>query len=80
MSSAELRSHIVSVPFEPFNVRTIDGRNIPVKNRDFILITPSGRHTYIFQPDDSRTVLDNELIVGIDFAVPPAASGTPSHS
>jgi hypothetical protein len=71
MSAIELRSYITSVPFQPFVLRTIDGRAIPVKDRDFILVTPSGRHTYIFQPDDSRTVLDVELIVGADFAALP---------
>ena len=76
MSAEELRSFIIAVPFQPFTICTIDGRGIPVKDRDFILVTPTGRHTYIFQPDDSRTVLDVELILGADFAAPPSGSGT----
>lgn len=80
MSADELRSYITAVPFQPFALRTIDGRSVPVTKRDFILVTPTGRHTYIFQPDDARTVLDVELIVGADFAAPPPASGTQSTS
>ena len=72
MSADELRSYITAVPFRSFILRTIDGRSLLVDKRDFILVTPTGRHTYIFQPDDSRTVLDVELIVGADFAAPPA--------
>ncbi len=76
MSAEELRRQIIAVPFVPFVLRTIDGRSIPVKDRDFILVTPTGRHAYIFQPDDSRVMLDVELIVGADFAAPPSANGT----
>jgi hypothetical protein len=71
MSPEELRQIITRVPFEPFALRTIDGRSIPVRQRDFILVTPTGRHTYVFQPDDSRVMLDVELIVGADFGPPP---------
>ena len=78
MSAEELRRYITAVPFQPFVLRAIDGRSVPVTNRDFILVTPTGRHTYIFQPDDSRIVLDVELIVGADFAAPPPATADQS--
>lgn len=74
MSGEELRRLITHVPFEPFTLRTIDGRSIPVRQRDFILVTPTGRHTYIFQPDDSRVMLDVELIVGADFGPSPTTT------
>jgi hypothetical protein len=71
MSADELRSHITAVPFETFSLRTADGRRIPVRNRDFILITPNKRHVYVFQPDNSREVLDIMLILGLEFGPPP---------
>ena len=72
MSADELRTHITAVHFEPFNLRTADGRRIPVRARDFVLITPNKRSLYVFQPDNSREVLDIMLILGIEFGPPPA--------
>lgn len=73
MSADELRQHITAVPFEPFNLRTADGRQIPVRNRDFILITPNRRHAWVFQPDNSREVLDVMLLLGAEFGPTPVA-------
>lgn len=75
MHHDELRRAITANPFEPFYIRTADGRRIPVRNRDFILITPSNRHAYVFQPDDSRDVLDIVLILGLEYG-PPSSNGT----
>lgn len=41
MTVHQLRQHIIAVPFVPFQLRTGDGRLIPVVNRDFVLINPS---------------------------------------
>lgn len=71
MSADELRTHITAVPFEPFYLRTADGRRIPVRARDFVLITPNKRSLYVFQPDNSREVLDIMLILGAEFGPPP---------
>lgn len=72
MSADELRKHITAKPFTPFHPRAADGRRITVLNRDFILISPPGRHVYVFQPDGSHDVLDIQLIPSIEFGPPPA--------
>ena len=70
MTAEQIRQHIITVPFTPFHLRTVDGRRVPVMNRDFILITPSKLHLFVFQPDDSYQILDIDLIVGVEFGPP----------
>jgi hypothetical protein len=74
VSADELRLHITAVPFEPFHLRTADGRRIPVRNRDFILITPNRRHVWVFQPDNSREVFDIMLLLSAEFGPTPVSS------
>jgi hypothetical protein len=77
MSAEELRRHMAAVPFRPFTLNVADGRRIPVLATDFMLISPSGRITDVFQPDDSHDLLDTLMITGISFdaasAVPPSS-------
>jgi hypothetical protein len=70
MTAEQLRQHITAVPFTPFHLRTVDGRRIPVLNRDFILITPPQTLTFVFQPDGSFEVLDMNLIPGVEYGPP----------
>ncbi len=72
MTADELRAFITAVPFRPFHVRTVDGRRLPVYNRDFILITPSQTHVYVFQPNDAYEVLDIAILPSVEFSTPPA--------
>jgi len=75
MTADELKRHITAIPFQPFRVHVADGRDIPVRGRDFILLTPSGRMAYVFQPDDSHHVLDVLMITGIHFSTPTETNG-----
>jgi hypothetical protein len=59
-------------------VQTVDGRRIPVLNRDFILITPTQLHLFIFQPDNSYQVLDINLIVGVEYGPPAPQAPVPN--
>lgn len=78
MTAEQIREHIMALPFTPFILRTGDGRRIPVLNRDFILITPTRAHVFVFQPDDSYQVLDINLLVGAEFAPPAPSAPTPN--
>ncbi len=80
MSADELRKHITAIPFFAFHVRTADGRRVPVLGRDFALISPPGRHVYVFQPDGSHDVLDINLIPGVEFGPPPTEAVAPQSS
>ena len=75
MTAEELKRHITATPFRPFFLRVPDGRDIPVRARDFILLSPSGRMAYVFQPDDSHDVLDVLMITGVHFDAPAHANG-----
>lgn len=79
MTAEQIRQHITAVPFTPFHLRTGNGRRVPVLNRDFILITPTQSHVFVFQPDNSYQVLDVHLILGVEFG-PPPAQPTPQPS
>jgi hypothetical protein len=78
MTVDELRKHITAVPFFPFHIRTGAGRRIPVLNRDFILITPTQSHVFVFQPDNSHQVLDINLIIGVEFGPPAPPVAVPN--
>jgi hypothetical protein len=75
----QLRTHITAVPFTPFYIRTGDGRRVQVANRDFILITPTETHTFVFQPNGSYEVLDIPLLIGVEYG-PPKSEPQPKPS
>jgi hypothetical protein len=78
MTAEQLRQHVMAVPFTPFYLRTTDGRRVPVVNRDFILITPTRSHVFVFQSDDSYQVLDVDLLVGAEFGPPAPTPPAPN--
>lgn len=80
MTADQVRHHIMAVPFTPFFLRTGDGRRISVVNRDFILITPTQSHVFVFQADGSYQVLDINLLVGAEYGPPEAAQPAPPLS
>ena len=80
MTAEQLRQHVTAVPFTPFHIRTADGRRIPVLNRDFILITPTQTHTFVFQPDGSYVVLDIHLLPAVEYGPPTQELSAPPVS
>jgi hypothetical protein len=70
MTADYLRQFITAVPFKPFNLRTIDGRKIPVWHRDFILITPTQTHVFVFQPNDAFEMIDLALLPSLEVGPP----------
>lgn len=80
MSRNELRELIIATPFTPFHVVMGDGTRVPVIGRDFIIMFPSGDHVMIFQPDDSRRILDTRLILGVEYGPPAKSSNSQSNN
>jgi hypothetical protein len=70
VTADEIRKHIKAVPFRPFTLNVADGREIPVFDRDFIILSPSGRVVEVYQKDDSSDYLDTSLITGVGFVAP----------
>ena len=78
MSAEEIRKHIIAAPFRPFWIHIADGRRVPVRARDFVLLSPQGRLVDVYQPDDAHDIFDVHLITSVSFdAVPlaPSANG-----
>jgi hypothetical protein len=50
-----IRERLHSFPFEPFVVRTSDGREYSVPTSDHAAIHPRGSYVVIFSDDDSHT-------------------------
>jgi hypothetical protein len=77
MTADDIRKHIVATPFRPFWIHVADGRQIAVRARDFILVSPQGRLVDIYQPDDAQDILEVFHVTGVSFepAPPVAANG-----
>ena len=65
MKIDEIRNLRDAVQFQPFALRLADGRAIPVRHRDFLMTSPSGRTVIVYQPDDSFDVVDVMLITSL---------------
>lgn len=74
MTIEQLRNLYNAQPFQPFVIHLADGREIPVRHREFIATAPSGRTIIIYQPDDSFNIID--LLLVTDIELKPAANGS----
>lgn len=73
MTIDQLRQFYDSQPFQPFVMHLADGREIPVRSREFMASAPSGRTVIVYQPDDSWNVVD--LLLVTDLEARPAGNG-----
>jgi len=65
MRVQELRELRDANPFRAFVIHLADGRAIPVRNRDFLMSSPSGRTMIVYQPDDSFDIVDVMLVTSL---------------
>jgi hypothetical protein len=65
MTVSEFRNILGAQPFRAFAIHLADGRSIPVKHREFVLPSPSGRTVIVYQPDDSFDVIDMLLVTSL---------------
>ena len=73
MTIEQLRATYNAQPFRPFVIHLADGREIPVKHREFILTVPSGRTIVVCQPDDTLNIVD--LLLVTDLELKPTTDG-----
>jgi len=73
MTIDQLRAAYGAEPFRPFVMHLADGREIPVKHREFMMTVPSGRTVVIAQPDDTVNIID--LLLVTDLEIKPAKNG-----
>lgn len=66
MTIEQLRTAYNAQPFRPFVIHLADGREIPVRHREFIASAPSGRTIVVYQPDDSMNIIDLPLVTDLE--------------
>lgn len=76
MRIQELRELRDATPFRAFVVHVADGRAIPVRHRDFLMSSPSGRTMIVYQPDDSFDIVDVMLVTSLRVK---SSNGRSSH-
>ncbi len=73
MTIEQVKSVYEAQPFRAFTLHLADGREVPVKHRDFIMAVPSGRTLFVCQPDDTVNMID--LLLVTDLELKPAKNG-----
>jgi hypothetical protein len=66
MTIEQLRNVYNAQPFQPFLMHLADGRNVPIRHRDFLMPSPSGRTLIVYQPDDSFNIIDLLLVTDLE--------------
>ncbi len=74
----EIRELYRARPFRPFFVATTDGRRLPVKRPEFMLLTPSGRTLLLGDP--GFTIIDVMLINSVFVKERSGKNGQNGHS
>jgi hypothetical protein len=70
MTTEHLRRTLRANPFQPFIIRTADGRQFPIPHPDFLSISPSGRMATIYHSDDSASIVDLLLMTELEVSPP----------
>jgi hypothetical protein len=66
MKISELQKLYDAEPFRPFLIHMADGRKIPVKHREFMALSPSGRTAYVYQLNDDSDIIDVALVTALE--------------
>ncbi|MCI0637229.1 MAG: hypothetical protein L0206_25435 [Actinobacteria bacterium] len=67
MTIEQFRKAFEAQPFAPFILHLADGREIPVRSREFMTGAPGGRTFTIYQPAGQRNVIDLLLVTDLEF-------------
>ena len=65
MTIEQLRKAHQAQPFEPFILRTGDGREFAVGHPEVLAISPAGRTVVVMTPDGAHEVIDLLLVTSI---------------
>jgi len=66
MTMEQIRQLYNAVPFKPFVIHLADGRQIPVKHREFMALSPSGRTIVVYQANDAANIIDLLLVTDLE--------------
>jgi hypothetical protein len=65
MTTEQFKVLITAQPFRPFIIHLADGRQLAVKHREFLAMSPSGRTVIVYLPDDTYEVVDLLLVTSL---------------
>jgi len=65
MTATAINNFIRAQPFKPFTMHLSDGRAIPVKHHDFILLSPAGRTAHVYVSDEDFEIVDVLLVLSL---------------
>lgn len=66
MTIEQVKQLYDAAPFKPFVIHLADGRRIPVKHREFMATSPSGRTIVVYEQDDSFNIIDLLLVTSLE--------------
>jgi hypothetical protein len=66
MDINEIREAVHRQPFEPFSIRLVDGRDLPVRHPDFVAV--GERRFIVLGREDSWAVVDPAMVVSLDYS------------
>jgi hypothetical protein len=62
----EVRKLLHAVPFQPFFVKTSDGKQYRVKHPDYVAISPKGGRLTLFDEEETTTTVSALHIVAVE--------------
>ncbi len=62
----EIRKLMHTVPFQPFIVKTSDGKQYRVKHEDYVAISPKGGRVTLYADEETSTTLSAMHIVAVE--------------
>jgi hypothetical protein len=66
MTIEQIRNFYDAQPFRPFVIHLADGRDLPVRSREFMMTAPNGRTIAVYQPDSTMNVIDLLLVTDLE--------------
>ncbi len=75
MTIEQVKQLYNAAPFQPFVIYLADGRRIPVKHREFMATSPSGRTIVVYEEDDSFNIIDLLLVTSLEVKNGKASKG-----
>ena len=73
MTIAQIKTACSAQPFQPFNLHLADGRQIPVRHPEFLIVPPVGRILIVYQRDGASNMVDALLVTDIEILSPSVA-------
>jgi hypothetical protein len=65
-------------PFKKFTLNTVDGRQYEINHPEFVAVSPKGRQVFMFNEDESWSILEPLLISSLDFSATKPKNGPPT--